>query len=265
VDEFGKLPVDQITAQQIYTWLNRLAAKDYSQKVISNSRSVAKQVLDEAFIAGDIQVNPCIAVPAVKGKPKVKRKPTPEEDIKKIEKTKTLNNFARMSYFMLFTGCRRGEAAALQQKHINREKKMATICQSVAYRKTRKPVLKSPKTDASSREVDLYDNVLEILPEYDDPETYVFFPEGLPTKTDLESGLKKYQTENGLTSTAHQLRHAYATMGHAAKIDPKDMQHRLGHSSIAMTMDIYTDLDNKYNSEVRNQFNDYIQKEVIKK
>jgi integrase len=170
-----------------------------------------------------------------------------------------------MTYFMLFTGCRRGEAAALQQKHINREKKMATICQSIAYSNTRKPVIKPPKTEAGIREVDLYDNVLEILPEYDDPETYVFFPDGLPTKTALESGLKKYQTENGLTSTAHQLRHAYATMGHAAHIDPKDMQHRLGHSSIAMTMDIYTDLDNKYNSEVRNKFNDYIQNEVMKK
>jgi hypothetical protein len=32
-----------------------------------------------------------------------------------------------------------------------------------------------------------------------------------------------------------------------------------------MTMDIYTDLDNKYNSEVRNKFNDYIQNEVMKK
>lgn len=263
VDAFGDKLVNQITAQMIYTWLERLAAQDYSQKVINNSKGVVKQIMDEAFIAGEITTNPCTGLPVVKGKPKVKRSSASQSDMDKIEASKTENNFALMSYFMLYTGCRRGEAAALQQKHIDRENHTATICQAVAYgRNSRKPILKLPKTDAGTRVVDLYDNVLEILPEYDDPETFVFFPEGLPTKTHLEAGLREYQQSHGIESTSHQLRHAYASIGHSAGIDAKDMQHRLGHSTIAMTQDIYTDLEDAYNTEVREKMNEYIKDRI---
>lgn len=113
--------------------------------------------------------------------------------------------------------------------------------------------------------VDLYDNVLAVLPEYEDPETFIFFPKGLPTKTELEAGLKKYQQAHDISSTAHQLRHAYASMGHSAGISAKDMQHRLGHSTIAMTQDIYTDLEEKYNEEVRDKLNSYVQEKFGKK
>ena len=170
-----------------------------------------------------------------------------------------------MSYFMLYTGCRRGEAAALQQKNIDREKKKARIVQAVAYSDTRKPQLKLPKSEAGFREIDLYDNVLEILPKYEDPETYVFFPDGLPTKTYLEAGLKKYQEENGIRATAHQLRHSYASMLHSAGIDVKDAQHLLGHSTIAMTQDVYTEIEKAHGSEIRETVNAFIQDRKLNK
>lgn len=258
-DAFGDYPVNEITPQMVYTWLERLAAQDYSQKVIGNSKSTVKQIFDTAFVAGEIQSNPCVGLPAVKGKAKVKRVSAPQSDLDKIEASKAENNFALLSYFMLYTGCRRGEAVALQQKHVDRKNQTATICQAVAYgRNSRKPLLKEPKTSAGIRTVDLYDNVLEILPEYDDPETFIFFPKGLPTKTELEEGLRKFQSAHGIQSTAHQLRHSYASLGHSAGIDAKDMQHRLGHSTIAMTQDIYTDLEEDYNKEVREKINAYI-------
>ena len=88
------------------------------------------------------------------------------------------------------------------------------------------------------RYLDLPDNVIEILPHYDDPETFIFFPDGLPTKTELESGLKKYQQSHGIQSTAHQL----------------------GHSTVAMTQDIYTDLEDKRKQQVHNKVNRYVKR-----
>ncbi len=38
----------------------------------------------------------------------------------------------------------------------------------------------------------------------------------------------------------HGLRHSYATCGLEAGIAPKVMQERLGHSSLAVTMDLYS-------------------------
>ena len=264
VEEFRGRRVDSITPQMVMTWLFRLSAQGYSQKVINNSKSVCKSIFDIAFITGEISQNPCFGLPEIKGNPKQKRTAAPSDDIQKIEQTKDDSLIAKMCYFMEYTGCRRGEAAALQQKHIDIVKKRALICQAVAYRYSRQPELKTPKTESGKRYVDLYDNVLEILPQYDDPETFVFFPNGLPTKTELEKGLRKYQTENGLHSTAHQLRHTYASLGHSAGVDAKDMQHLLGHSTIAMTQDIYTEIESEHSEKVREQINQYIKTERLK-
>lgn len=264
VEEFGERDIVDITAQEILSFLQRFAAQGYSQKVINNYRSVLSMIFDEAFIAGAIDRNPCYGLPIVKGEARQPRQAASKADIKKIEQSKTESNFARMSYFMLYTGVRRGEAAALQQKHIDRKRKVAHIVQAVAYAETRKPELKPPKSAAGERTVELLDNVLEILPASSDPEAFVFFPDGLPTKTELESGLKKYQTDHGIKATAHQLRHSYASMLHSAGIDVKDAQVLLGHSTVAMTQDIYTHIEQDHKSRVRRKLNDYVVKNVVR-
>ena len=40
--------------------------------------------------------------------------------------------------------------------------------------------------------------------------------------------------------TFHRLRHAHATLALTAWLNPKIVSERLGHSSIAVTMDIYS-------------------------
>ena len=265
VEEFGGREVSAITPQEIIAFLQKFAAQGYSQKVINNYRSVLSMIFDEAFVAGLIDRNPCYGLPVIKGEARQPRQAASKADIKKIEASKTANNFARMSYFMLYTGVRRGEAAALQQKHIDRKRKVAHIVQAVAYAETRKPELKAPKSVSGIRTVELLDNVLDILPKSPDPEAFVFFPNGLPTKTELESGLKEYQTAHGIKATAHQLRHSYASMLHSAGIDVKDAQHLLGHSTAAMTQDIYTHLEEDHKKTVRKKLNDYVVKTVVRK
>ena len=257
VADLGETLITSVTTQMLIAHLKQLAAQGFSQKVIKNRKSVIRGILNYALADGLIRSNPCVDLPIIKGKPAEDRAPAPSEDLSIIEATKSESNYSRMMYFMQYTGCRRGEAAALQQKHIDRKNGKASICQSVAYDE-QDPILKFPKTKAGVREVDLYDNVLEILPQYDDDEIFVFFPEGLPRKGQLERGLKKYQTDHGLSSTAHQLRHSYASMLHSAHVDAKDAQHLLGHSSIVVTEDIYTSLETAHKAEIREQVNQYV-------
>ena len=264
-EEFGDYPIKDITSHDIVQYLQKFVGKDYSQKVINNTRSELSMIFDYAFINNQIDSNPCYGLPVIKGKKRQPRQAATKTDIQKIEESKTESNFARLSYFMLYTGARRGEAVALQQKHIDRIRKVARIEQAIAYAETRKPELKAPKSESGYRTIELLDNVLEILPEYKDPETFIFFPKGLPTKTELEVGLKKYQTDHGINATAHQLRHSYASMLHSAGIDVKDAQHLLGHSTIAMTQDIYTHLEEDHKATVHKQLNDYVVKNVVKK
>jgi len=256
--EFGKTKVDEISAQQIIQYLKRIAAQGYAQKGITNRRSMVKSILDYALAAGEIKANPCTALPIVKGQPPKKRRPASDDDVERIEAAKTSSIIGRLYYFLEYSGCRVGEAVVLQEKDIDREHHKATVSKDIAF-KGQAPIIKErPKTEAGEREIDLYDNVLEILPQYDDPETYVFFPDGLPTKYQLEKALRAYQKETGVKATAHQLRHTYAGIMHSAEIDVKDTQARLGHANIAMTQDVYTEIERKHNAKVRDKANAYI-------
>lgn len=261
VDEFGENDIAGIQVPDLIPFFQSLALQGFSQKVISNTRSVLKQIFDFAILNGAIQFNPVSSLPLIKGKPKVPRQAAPDAEVLIIEKTKTESMGARMSYFMLWTGIRRGEAAALQQKHIDLKNHTARIEQAIAYGdNSRKPILKSAKTAAGCRIINLPDNVLQILPVYDDPETYVFFPAGLPTKTRLEKTLKQYQVAHGLTATAHQLRHSYASMLCVAGVDMKTAQALLGHSSIVMTADIYQHVGDNGRAEALKKINEFVYK-----
>lgn len=264
VDAFGDQYAEDVKPEHIYRFLDGFAKKGYSQKRINTTLSVTKSIFDQALISGEISSNPCVKLPTVKGKPKVKRKPATKDEIKIIEAHKTDSLMARMYYFMLYTGLRRGEAIALQQKNIDRKNKVIHVVQSCAYEFGYKPIIKPPKTEAGIRSVALLDNVAEILPESKDPEAFVFFPDGLPYKTTFERQLRNFRKANDLTCTPHQLRHSFATMGHAAGIDPKDMQHELGHTTLAMTMDTYTADDAEHLKDVRKKLNKYVKKQQKK-
>ena len=247
-DEFDKRPVDEITPADIAAHLRKLAAQGYSQKAIGNRKSVIKSILDNALIHGEIIFNPCINLPVVKGKSKVPRQSATDADVRAIEAHRNDSDIARMFYFILWTGCRKGEAAALQEKHINREAKTAHICQTLVYSSPTPQIKDCPKTEAGVRDVILPQNVIDNLPKYNSPDSYIFFPHGLPKEKALQKMIDGYRESIGLACTLHQLRHSYATMLHTAGVDAKDAQNLLGHSSILVTQDIYTEVD-KYAKE----------------
>ena len=260
---FGEDPVDEITPAQILSWLNTVAAQGFSQRGVSDRKSVMKNILDYALAHEEITVNPCAALPVVKGAARQKRRPASEDDVSLLEQHRTDSLIARLYYFMEYTGCRIGECIVLQQKDIDRENHKAYIYKDVAFDGNVPQVKPRPKTAAGTREVDLYDNVLEILPQYSDPETFVFFPDGLPHKSALQKKQKKFRESIGISSTAHQLRHTYAGIMHSAEIDVKDTQARMGHANISVTQDIYTEIERAHNEKARNKANRYILNERL--
>lgn len=258
LSRFGEDPVDEITPAQVLAWLNTVAAQGFSQRGVSDRKCVMKNIMDYALAHEEISVNPCAALPIVKGAARQKRSPASGSDVELLEKHKADSLMARMYYFMEYTGCRIGECIVLQQKDIDRANHKAYICKDIAFDGNVPQVKDRPKTAAGNREVDLYDNVLEILPVYKDPETYIFFPDGLPHKSFLQRQQKKFRESIGISSTAHQLRHTYAGIMHSAEIDVKDTQARMGHANISVTQDIYTEIERSHNEKARNKANDYI-------
>lgn len=259
-DEFKGIPVNEITPLDIVTYLRKLSAQDFSQKVINNKKSIIKGILDNALVHGEIQMNPCLNLPTVKGKAKAERLPASDADLMAIEAHRSDSDIGRMIYFILWTGCRRGEAAALQEKDIDREKMTAHIHQTLAYSSPTPQIKDSPKTEAGVRDVILPQNVLDNLPKYNNPETYVFFPHGLPREREFQVAIDAFREEAGVKCTIHQLRHSYATMLHSAGVDVKDAQYLLGHSSIVVTQDIYTEIDKNAKDNARKLIENHVRK-----
>lgn len=259
-DYFGATPVSEITPMEIVTYLRKLQAQDYSQKVINSKKSIIKGILDNALIKGEIPLNPCVNLPTVKGKARVSRQPASECDIQAIEAHRNDSDMGRMFYFILWTGARRGEAEALQWKHVDLEHGIAHICQSVAY-SSPTPQIKSTKTESGKRDIILPPNVVEVLTQgKHKADDFVFFPKGLPLEREFQVAIDNYRGEIGLSCTLHQLRHSYATMLHSAGVDVKDAQYLLGHSSIIVTQDIYTTLDKDAKSKAALQISNHVQK-----
>ena len=256
---FGDTPVDEITPLVIVNYLRRQAAKDYSQKVINSKKSIIKGILDNALIHGEIQQNPCVNLPTVKGEAKKQRTQALDADLRAIEAHRNDSDIARMVFFILMTGCRRGEAAALQGKHINRENNTAHICQTLVYSSPTPQIKPCPKTEAGVRDVIVPQSAMDILPKCK-PNQFVFFPKGLPREREFQVLIDNYRAEVGISCTLHQLRHSYATMLHSAGVDAKSAQYLLGHSSIVVTQDIYTEMDKHAKKDVAQRIEEHVQK-----
>ena len=84
---------------------------------------------------------------------------------------------------------------------------------------------------------------------------YVFSVNGnLLTSKQFRDGWKSL----GFSSTPHQFRHAYATTLYNAKIDAKTAQSLLGHSSVSVTLDVYTHISKNVADSTKEQLNNYI-------
>lgn len=166
---------------------------------------------------------------------KTKGRTLPSDDILRIiDQTEWL-----LPFFLLYSGLRRGEVVALTYGDIDRENKLIRVNKAAGYADNI-PFLKAPKSQAGNRNVILIDKLAARIP--DGPPDNLIFPgkngEMFHSKAFYDAWYN-WEAEMGIKVTPHQLRHGFATLLLEAGLDTKDAQEQLGHSSEAMTKDIY--------------------------
>lgn len=239
VEEFGEQPVSAIKPKDIERYLLRFAAKGYAQKTVRTQLLVLHLIFTYAVLEGDIEYNPAEPVKVPRGLPKKPRDIPAPEELAAVKKNVNAP-FGLFAFFLLYTGCRRGEALALTQRDIDRKSKRIRVNKSV-YHESNKAMLKQPKTAAGEREIVLLDILAAKLPK-GKPDALLFPNEqgGLMTETQFQRQWERYCQAVGFHITPHQLRHAYATILFDAGLDAKDAQEMLGHANLSTTRDIYT-------------------------
>ncbi len=270
LDFFKNIYVKDIETCDIQQFVDNLS-DSFSTHTISNYISTVSSIFSYGVRSRDfpIRFNPCRNIKINNGQAPIERRVATDEEIEII-----LNNtdkpFGLFPIFLLFTGCRRGEALALNWEDIDFKSDTITVNKSLSWQNCR-PIIKDPKTRKSKRSIILLPKLKDLMKPH---KKGLLFPnlqgtfmtenqyEKMWNKYCMLSGLKKYDEDNNLSKlTAHCLRHGYATILYEAKVDVKEAQRLLGHSKESTTRDIYTHITErslKKNSEkLKLYVNDY--------
>jgi integrase len=157
---------------------------------------------------------------------------------------------------MAMTGCRRGEALGLRWESVNMAASTITIRQALVPVAGR-VIVSEPKTARGRRTIALDPATLEVLKDHAARQAderasaeeawtesgYVFVqPDGQPLHPERISALFRRQVKAACLPTIplHGLRHTYATLALSAGVNPRIVSARLGHSTVALTLDIYS-------------------------
>lgn len=254
VEEFGPTPIRRITPADIRRFIAAFSHGGRAAKTVTTQRLILNLIFSYAVEIGEVDFNPCSNVSIPKRLKKGRREAASPEDEEII---KSSAHIWLLPYFILYTGLRKGEALAITHGDIDRLAGVIRVTKSVFY-ENGKPKLKHPKTEAGTRSVPLLDQLVKKLPREGKKSAYLFSEDGGATplsEAQYAVAWRRFARETGIHCTAHQLRHSYATMLFDLDVGVKDAQDILGHSTVAMTQDIYTHIRDSHRQRVAQEIN----------
>lgn len=267
--EFGKKQVKSLRADIIQRFINK-AAGEYSKSVASTINFLLYDSLRQATRNGIIAKNPMENTTPPKYKESGKKKALTAETERIFLDAAKESNYYPLYRLASLTGMRIGEVLGLQWQDIDFDKGEIHITHTMCYTPEQGQYLDTPKSAASRRIIPMekHSEVFEILKDWrrkqryqrlqagkywkplDGMENIVFTSNhGTPhydmnVRTDQRKIVALLKA-NGVeidTCTFHTLRHCFATRCIENGMDPKVLQALLGHSTFAMTMDLYCDV-----------------------
>lgn len=264
---FGSYKLDKLTPAIIQQQVNKWA-RDYNQndggfKRYGQLHSFNKRILQYGTSLQAIASNPAkdILVPKIKKeKNKVKTKHFTDSELKQffeyldnLDQTSFKNLFCITLYkFLLATGCRINEALALEWSDIDLDNAVVHITKTLNYRLE----INSPKSKSSYRDIDIDPKTVTMLKQYKHRQTKEAWTLGRTEKVVFSDFIHEYPNNRTLQARLkihfkraqvpdvgfHGFRHTHASLLLNAGIPYKELQHRLGHSTLSMTMDTYSHL-----------------------
>ncbi|TXI50202.1 tyrosine-type recombinase/integrase [Mycolicibacter arupensis] len=251
---FGATRLDKLKPSNVEALIVALRTKGLSDSTVRQVFGVLRLALDVAVRDGLLGTNPVAAVK----RPGVARKEA--RYLTAIEVAKLLENAKGLRYYlavllMATTGLRRGEVTGLRWSDLDLDKGELSVRNTLS-RVDGKLVLTEPKTDRSRRRVPLHAAVVVQLKAHRKAQlaerlaagnqwtdTKAVFATELGTMVDPRNMLRTVEIAAGKAGIenvgAHSLRHSAAVAWLESGVHIKAAADLLGHSSIAITGDLY--------------------------
>ena len=277
---FGNIRVEKITLPMVQVFVNKIANNpnlgSVSLKIIL---SINKRILKYAVKLQLITVNPADNIIVPKNKKNISQK----KELKYFETNQlkqfkdyldklpnTFRNYYHKTLYdtLLATGLRIGEAVALEWSDIDLDNGYIDVNKTLVWSRME---TNSPKSMAGYRKIPIDRNTVLMLRLYKARQHQCFIEHGYGGKMAehvFSNGLHAYPSREGLQKTLtkhlklaglpyltlHAFRHTHASLLLNAGISYKELQQRLGHSTLAMTMDTYSHLFDDTEKEAVNFF-----------
>lgn len=240
--------------------INELYAKKKAAGLQPSTIHVMHAVLDNALQAAVrwrlLAVNPADAAEV----PRLEKGPVKvllPDQAQAFLQTAEENRLYILVLLGLTTGMRLGEICALQWDDINFKAGTVSVRATMARTKENSLFRKTTKTKQSTRLVELSPKVVKALKSHKTAQArerleagegwhdmgyVVCRPDGRPLwPQGVDRQLKSLFKKAGLPEySSHVMRHTAATLMLAQGVHPKIVQERLGHSSIKVTLDLYS-------------------------
>lgn len=261
---FGDYRLDKLTTpiiqQQVNKWADKANKGEkgaYANYSFLNN--INRRILQYGVTMQVIQHNPArdVIIPRKQQNKEHKVKFFSNQELKQfLDYLEDLDQSSYENFFdyvlyktLLATGCRIGEALALARSDIDLKKGIISISKTLnRYQETN-----TPKSKAGLREIDIDKATVSLLKQYKKrqqvqswklgrSESIVFTP--FTTKYAYACLLRKrlqghFKAASVPDISFHGFRHTHATIMLYAGIEAKDLQYRLGHSNISMTLNTY--------------------------
>lgn len=263
--------IEDIVSADVQIYFDSLA-QTLTTDTVRYYRNLISQILDSAIEDGIITKNVTKSKRImISGLDSEGRKALSVSDCKQlisyIESTDN-NNEALALSLMLYTGLRREEMLGLRWEDVDFSNKMINIKRAIVFVNNGRAEIKQPKTKKSARQVPMADALINVLK----PRRQFagFVVSGKDGELFYDYEYKKFWDEvrrkTGFpTLDARQLRHTYATLNVASGVDLKTVSVNMGHTKIATTADIYTQVEPAHAMAMRNQLSHFVQNQMAEK
>ena len=242
---FGAQRVAKIERRQIIE-LQAALAETHKPATVNRIIGTLHSILKDAERDGIIDRNPAEYIKGLKDEsPKasetIHRALTEDEQAAFMEAARG-SYYYELFAFLLCTGMRIGEAGALTWADIDYKANMIHITKTI----TKKQRIGTPKTRTSKRDIPLTDTAKKVLraqrEKMGNPLVGRVFQTvtGKPVGTNIGKEVDKITAAAGIERIGvHALRDTFATRFIEQGGTPQTLKSILGHSSLAMTMDLY--------------------------
>lgn len=283
VPEIGHHHIQKLSPQNLQAFYKKKLEDGLSATTVISFHNLLHKALETAVRWNLLARNPCDLVSPPRRK-HFEIQPLSIQQIRQFLAVTRGHRQEALFILALATGMRRGELLGLKWQDIDLERGTLQVRRILTRIPGKLPGKgfeeAEPKTDKGRRSIVLPSFAVEALrqhrlrqreaklkagPAWRDHDYVFCTPIGThlnPTR-DVLDVLKSFLKQAGLPDIRfHDLRHSSATMLLGMKVHPKIVQEILGHSQIAITMDIYSHILPTMQEEAMNKLNDVLQGEL---